>query len=34
LKDGRDVISGQRVDICDTTTVPSRTALVVEFKRK
>jgi len=34
LKDGRDVISGQSIEINDTTIVPSRTALVVEYKRK
>ncbi|MCD8312819.1 MAG: glycoside hydrolase family 13 protein [Bacteroidales bacterium] len=33
LHDGSDVLTGEAVSICDTTTVAPRTALVVEYKR-
>lgn len=33
LHDGRNVLTGEPVEVCDTTTVGAREALVVEYKR-
>ena len=33
LKDGRDVLTGQTIELSDDTVVPANTALVVEYRR-